>query len=247
MSRPASAALPTGTPQYELRSDLASYCLPTANRDETRNLAWAVSICVLFLAASIINLLEPQLLYRSAPPAPDRVVAFLPPLIEPEPPRAEEKILEAHLEDPRDEIEELEIVAPVVVARPQDVTFAVPVEGQVVVSTNARFVPPPPPIIPRTPPPAGVAPLVRALRFGDKAFRKQPPPDYPPEFERNRIGGVVEILFSVGTNGEPQIVEASRSSGTPALDRHVCEFIRQEWRAFPGEAAKYRIAITFKP
>jgi len=65
--------------------------------------------------------------------------------------------------------------------------------------------------------------------------------------ERQRIGGTVEAFIYVGTNGVPYKVEVGRSSGTPALDRYVAEFIQREWRAYPGEPVNYRIAITFAP
>ena len=37
------------TPGYELKDELARYCLPAANRDSNLKLAWANSICILFL------------------------------------------------------------------------------------------------------------------------------------------------------------------------------------------------------
>jgi outer membrane biosynthesis protein TonB len=57
----------------------------------------------------------------------------------------------------------------------------------------------------------------------------------------------MEVLITVGADGIPARVVTAAGSGSAALDRHVCEFIRREWRAVPGEGARYRIAITFVP
>ncbi|MCC6232309.1 MAG: TonB family protein [Verrucomicrobiales bacterium] len=140
-------------------------------------------------------------------------------------------------------------MAPIMVAPPENVAFADPVDSRYVVIVNdPGRIPPPPAIIPRDPPPDNLPKLeFRAIRFGGKEFKKQPPPNYPDEFQRNRIGGTVEALIYVATNGIPTKVEVGKSSGSPALDRHVCDFIRKEWRAQAGDAVNYRIAITFAP
>lgn len=247
MSTQASASWEGGTPQYQLKSDLAQYCLPSASRDDARRLAWANSICLMFLTVAIMGLRQPVFVLREAAPPPEPMpVVILPPAEQEPPPQQEDRQEEP--EETIDEMVEMPLVAPVLVAAPQDVNFSVPVEGYVAVSSDARYVPPPPPIIPKAPPPDNIPrPEFRSIRFGGKEFRKQPPPNYPDEFQRNRIGGTVEALITVGTNGIPVKVEVGRSSGSPALDRHVCEFIRKEWRADGGEAANYRIAITFAP
>jgi protein TonB len=242
----ASVPLVPSGAAYELKSDLAQYCLPAANRDDARKLAWANSICALFLASSVVSLKQPEIGLRVPTPPSSAREILIPATAEPEPEVVPEEIAitpEPGLPDP---LRVPIAIEPIIVAQPRDVTFAVPIEGHIVVSTAARFVPPPPPIIPRKPDPAP-QPAFRAIRFGDRAFRKQPPPNYPPEFQRSRIGGVVEVLFGVDTNGVPREVDVARSSGTAALDRHVCRFIEKEWRAYPGEAGHYRIAITFEP
>jgi protein TonB len=141
----------------------------------------------------------------------------------------------------------LATIEPVLVAAPEEVAFSVPIEGYVALALDARFVPPPPRVIPREPPPVVAPPTFKPIRFGGREFRKQPPPNYPTEFQRNRIGGTVEVLITVDTEGVPTSVTVGRSSGSPALDRHVTEFIKREWRAHPGEGGYYRIAITFAP
>lgn len=233
-------------PEYRLKSDLAAYCLPRASRDDTRKLAWANSISLMFVVVAFLGLRQPVFVIREVEPLPEPMKAEILPPVE-----SEDKPQESPEEEPEDVAEEMieaPVVAPVLVAAAQDVTFSVPVEGFIAIAPDARYVPPPPPVIPKAPPPDSLQrPEFRAIRFGGKEFRKQPPPNYPEEFQRNRIGGTVEALITVSTNGTPIKVEVGRSSGSPALDRHVCDFIRREWRAEAGEGANYKIAITFAP
>lgn len=247
MSSNASASLEGALPEYRLNSDLAQYCLPSANRDDSRRLAWANSICLLFVTVAAMGVKQPVFVIRSPDPVPEAMpVVLLPPPVEQEQ-QPVVKQEEDQEEEPQDTTQ-LQVIAPVLVADAKDVTFSLPTEGYVALAANANLVPPPPPIIPKAPPPDNLPkPEWRNIRFGGKEFRKQPPPNYPDEFQRNRIGGTVEALITVGTNGIPAKVEVGRSSGSPALDRHVCEFIRKEWRAAAGEAGNYRIAITFAP
>lgn len=247
MSSNATATATDGYPQYRLNSDLARYCLPSANRDDARRLAWANSVCLLFLAVAALGIRQPVFVLREAPPPPEPLpIVILPPPVEPEKDPTEKP--EEPVEEELLESVDVPSVAPVLVAAPQDVNFSVPVEGFTALSTDARFVPPPPTVIPKAPPPDNLPKLVfKAIRFGGKEFRKQPPPNYPEEFRRNRIGGTVEALITVDTNGLPSKVEVGKSSGSPALDRHVAEFIRKEWKADASETANYRIAITFVP
>lgn len=243
----ASVSSPDSLPEYRLNSDLAAYCLPRSRRDDGRKLAWANSISLVFVVVAFMGLRQPVFKIREVAPLPEPMRAeILPPVdSEEKPPETAE---ETEPEDVADEMVEAPIVTPVLVAAPQDAVFSVPVEGFIAIAPDARYVPPPPPIIPKAPPPDQPPRLeFRAIRFGGKEFRKQPPPNYPEEFQRNRIGGTVEAHITVSTNGVPIKVDVGRSSGSPALDRHVCDFIRREWRAAPGEGANYKIAITFAP
>ncbi len=247
MSSNAAADLASGLPEYRLKSDLAQYCLPSASQDDSRRVAWANSICLLFVVVAAMGLRQPIFILRQAEPLPDPMpVVLLPPPAEPEliqSPKPDEE-REEEVQDNA----EIPVVAPVLVADAKDVSFALPTEGYTALASDARWVPPPPAVIPKAPPPDNVPrPEFRNIRFGGKEFRKQPPPNYPDEFQRNRIGGTVEALISVGTNGFPSKVEVGKSSGSPALDRHVCDFIRKEWRAVVGEGGNYRIQITFSP
>ena len=242
-------APPTALPQYELRSDLAQYCLPSANRDETRKLAWTNSVCLMFLAVAAITLRQPVFIIREAEPLPEPMpVVILPPQADQDKPKDEPKEEEEPQEDLPDILTQVPVITPVAVARPEDVAFAVTVQGFTAVSSDVANIPPPPAVIPKAPPPdVPPPPIWKNIRMGGREFRRQPPPPYD-EFARARISGTIEALITVGTNGIPSKVEVGKSSGSPALDRHVTEFIRREWRAEAGQdVARYRIAITFIP
>lgn len=244
-----TAAAPTNdpVPKYRLKSDLAAYCLPSANRDETRKLAWANSIALAFVIVAILGLRQPVFVIRDSVPPPEPLSAVILPPAETDT-RPSDDDTAPEPEDIAEVDVEIVIPAPVPVAAPERVAFSVPVQGYVQLVSDPRRVPPPPPVIPQAPPPEALPrPEFRAIRFGGREFRKQPPPNYPEDFQRNRVGGTVEVLITVDTNGMPSKVEIGRSSGNDGLDRHVTQFIRREWRAEPGAGGHYRIAITFAP
>src|SRR5437773_8430263 len=74
-------------PGYALHSDLAQFCLPAANRDANRKLAYVNSICLLFLAIGIAGINPPRLEQK----VPEPIQQFVPVEIiqPPEPPKIE--------------------------------------------------------------------------------------------------------------------------------------------------------------
>src|SRR5437762_12915966 len=72
---------------YALHSDLAQFCLPAANRDANRKLAYVNSICSLFLAIGLAGINPPVLEQK----VPEPVEQFVPVEIvqPPEPPKTE--------------------------------------------------------------------------------------------------------------------------------------------------------------
>ena len=65
-----------------LRDELARLCLPAATRDPNRKLAWANSICILFLIIGIVGARPTRISLQSPPPLEEVV----PTIIEPMPP-----------------------------------------------------------------------------------------------------------------------------------------------------------------
>src|SRR5438445_12993627 len=87
---PSSAAHEVGpfnAPGYALHSDLAQFCLPAANRDANRKLAYVNSICPLFLALGLAAISPPALEQK----VPEPVQPFVPVEIvqPPEPPKTD--------------------------------------------------------------------------------------------------------------------------------------------------------------
>ena len=64
---------------YELKDELARLCLPQANRDPNRKLAWVNSICILFLLIGILGAQRGSISIKPPPP----VEEIMPVMIEP--------------------------------------------------------------------------------------------------------------------------------------------------------------------
>src|ERR1700723_3630558 len=64
------------SPTYVLKDELARLCLPAANRDPNRRLAWVNSICILFL---LIGVFGAQSIFIPITPVPPVVETVAPP------------------------------------------------------------------------------------------------------------------------------------------------------------------------
>lgn len=56
------------TPAYELKDELARFCLPAANQDSNLKLAWVNSICILFLCIGILGARRGVIAIKPVPP-----------------------------------------------------------------------------------------------------------------------------------------------------------------------------------
>src|SRR5580704_10142367 len=65
-----------------LKSELARLCLPAANLDSNRKLAWINSICILFLIIGIVGTRSAAIQIRRPPP----LEQIIPTIVEPLPP-----------------------------------------------------------------------------------------------------------------------------------------------------------------
>ena len=130
------------TSHYTLQSDLARLCLPAEYRDTNRTLAYANSICALFLAIGLVGLKAPDLIFRPLSELSDPVPVIIEQLPE-QVQRVEPEIKEDE-PPPIDTPTDIPQVAAVVAAADSaNVAFSVPVEGAVAVMPNARYAPPP--------------------------------------------------------------------------------------------------------
>lgn len=60
------------------------------------------------------------------------------------------------------------------------------------------------------------------------------PSDYPRDLRERGIGGRVEMLFTVGTDGRVTSCRVTRSSGVPELDALTCRLVQQRFRYRPS-------------
>jgi protein TonB len=216
---------------YALHSDLAQFCLPSANRDAYRKLAYVNSICSLFLAIGLAGINPPVLEQK----VPEPVQLFVPVEIvqPPEPPKTEPQPQEQNPEPQPDTPVVMPQIATVVAADPTQVKFAVPVEGPVVFAP-AKFAQAPPPAPPK---PTGPPQPTRFVPGQDGG--SYPPVKYPAVAQQQRLQGSVVLNIIVDTNGLPASVEIKTSSGYSLLDRNARDTIKNKWRWPPGETRYY--------
>ena len=80
----------------------------------------------------------------------------------------------------------------------------------------------------------------------------RPPPIYPQEALRRRIGGTVRVQATVATNGSVERMDIAQSSGNRYLDRAAMEAVRR-WRFTPAMrngqpvSATVVIPVDFSP
>src|SRR5271165_6404942 len=97
-------------PRYELTDELARYCLPPANRDPNRTLAWVNSICVLFLLIGVLGAKLGAISSKPPPPLPEQAI---PAIVEPPPPTTlEAKQNEERPDQSKPEVPQVVIVTP---------------------------------------------------------------------------------------------------------------------------------------
>src|SRR6266487_229907 len=139
MEQPASVVTPGE--RHELVSDLAKLCLPQAFQDPNKKLAWANSVCFLFLVIGLIGLKPPKTIEKPLTQPTDIVpVVFTPPE---EQPKVEPQPQTEEPEPQPDSPQDVPQVATVVAADPKAAAFAVPVEGPVIFAPVAKASPPP--------------------------------------------------------------------------------------------------------
>jgi len=224
---------------YALSSDLARLCLPAQYKDTNRKLAWANSICFLFLLVGLVGIKAPQIFQRPLAQATDPIMVTLPPP-EDQPPPPPEVMREQ--EQPQDTPQDMPRVTPVVAVAPsENVTFAVPVTGLVAIAKSAWAATPPPP--------ANLAPS-GPTRFNQSPTDggSYPKPDYPALARRpeNQYQGTVTLEIHVDPSGAVTLVKPLRSSGYSILDEAAVKTVKNRWQFPPGQARVLVGPITFQ-
>jgi TonB family protein len=241
-SRPA--VLPNAAPSlnYRLSDELARLSLPGEYKDSYRKLAYANSICLLFVTIGLIGIKSPGIITRPLSQLNEPVpVVFTPPEEQPklEQPKADEE------PPPQDQPLDAPQIAPIVAAVDSPaVAFAVPVEGAVTIAKEARLAAPPPPVTQQQ----QTAPKgpVQFNPNGNSNGGSYPKPEYPRLALRNQYQGTVMILFTVDELGKVSEVKLQKSSGFGSLDEAALETVKNRWRFPPGKPGMYITPVQFQ-
>lgn len=215
---------------YELKNELARFCLPSANRDANFKFAWVNSICILFLAIGIFGARFGKISIKPVPPIREVVPVILEPMTPPAPTVPQKKqVTDEKNEQPR-----------VVVALPDapDVKFSVPTIGTLVAPAALASAPPLKPLEA----PAQIGSLNNTGAGGDR-----PQPPYPRLALDSGIQGTVVLLLSGDTAGNIISVDVKESSGFPYLDRATVTFIKTHWHLPVNSGTRlFQTRITYK-
>jgi TonB family protein len=222
---------------YELKSELARFCLPAANRDANRNLAWVNSICILFLLIGVLGARSASISGRQPPPLPE----IIPTIIEPPPPpptTAEEKQNQDEAKPDQPETPQVVVVTP----DSPKINFSVPTLGNLVVPNSVAAAPPVAPM-------KQVAPLQSRPASIDTtgAGGERPTPPYPKIALEEHQEGSVLLSITVNESGIIEGVEVMKSSGSALLDRSALEYVKKHWIIPPVAGSRlYETTISFR-
>src|SRR5208282_4572351 len=71
------------SPGYELKDELARFCLPPVNRDRNQQLAWVNSVCILFLLIGIAGARRGVIAIKPVPPIREEIPIVIQPTVLP--------------------------------------------------------------------------------------------------------------------------------------------------------------------
>ncbi len=212
-------------PRYELKDELARFCLPPANRDRNQRLAWVNSVCILFLSIGIFGARRGVIAIKPVPPIREIVPVVIQPTVLP--PQAiavrKEQMAQANLQ-PR-----------VLVALPNapNINFGVPTVGTLVAPAALASAPEEAPV--------RIGSLNNTGAGGDR-----PEPPYPPIARETGEQGTVKLLLGGDAAGNIISVDVRESSGFPVLDHATVDFIKRHWRLPAGEGNRlFETSITY--
>ena len=235
----STASSPFGevTHHYALSSDLARLSLPAEYKDEYRRLAWVNSICFLFLVVGLVGLKPPKIIVRPLTEVSEPAPVVLPPEEQTKPPP---QVVQEEEPQPQEKpIETPQVITVVAAADTPNIAFAVPVQGAVAVTKEARFAAPPPPITQAPRPPVKFDP-------NNTTGGSYPPPKYPGFAERNRFHGTVTVEILVDAAGSVTSAKLVKSSGYPILDEAALKVVKESWKFPPGAQRDYLWDCTFQ-
>jgi len=213
-------------PGYELKDELARFCLPPASREPERKLAWVNSVCILFLLIGILGARRGVIAIKPVPPIRQEVPVVVQPTVLPPQPVAPKPEQPQQNNQPR-----------VLVALPNapNVNFGIPTIGTLVADA------------------ALAAPLPQAAQVrisslaNTGAGGERPEPPYPQIALETGEQGTVVLALTGDDAGNVVSVDVKTSSGFPVLDHATVDFIRRHWRLPTDTGARlFQTSITYK-
>jgi TonB family protein len=218
------------SPAYELKDELARYCLPPANRDPNRKLAWVNSICILFLIIGVAGAKSGFIDLKPPPPLPaEPVPVFL------EPPPATTETAQPQ-ETPQEKPEAQRVV--VAVPNSPNIVFSVPTIANVLAPSGVP-----------TAPPANPTEPVQSLQSQpvtlESGGSERPSPDYPSYLQDRGEHGAVTLLITVNTSGVVSDVKVAATSGFPDLDEYAARYVKRRW-IIPPENGNLQFKTTLR-
>jgi protein TonB len=225
------------SPGYELKDELARFCLPEANRDSNRKLAWANSICILFLLVGILGARPASISINPVPPVEEIIPTIIEPLPAPPPTTADEPEKNQN-EQEKSETPQVVVVTP----NTPNINFAVPTIGNLVAPGTLAQAPPLRPLQP----PAALKNLPTTLN-NTGVGGARPQPTYPRIALEQGQQGSVTLLMSADDAGDITSVEVKDSSGFPVLDRSALDYVKRHWTVPPGTSNRvFQATITYR-
>lgn len=234
------------------RSDLLELCFPASApaSEEIRRLAYANSICLMFLVLAIIGIKTPIFVIASHKEVEPAIpVVFEPPPVQEQQPVAEPQVDPDLTEPNLDLVQETPRVVPVLAVDSAQVAFAIPVEGPVIL-TPAKFAAPPPGILspPATVPGNPGPSQVQALEF-DRTTQdggSYPEPAYPRLALQRGMEGRVMLYVVVDESGAVRSAEVRDSSGWTFLDKHTLDHVKRSYQFPAGTVRHYLLPFRYQ-
>jgi protein TonB len=226
---------------FELKDDLARLCLPEANRDPDRVLAWVNSICLLFLVIGIMGVKPAQISILSVPSLQEVV----PVIVEQAPPPPQ--VIKPDTEDKEETDQQKPDIPQVVVVTLETpaINFSVPTIGTLVVPNAIAAVPPLKPLAPPTA--VQNRPSLPSSVNTTGTGGERPQPAYPKIALDEAEQGTVTLVMTADEEGNILSVELKASSGYPILDRSTLDFVRHHWHLPTGPGKRlYQTSITYR-
>jgi protein TonB len=216
---------------YELKSELARYCLPSAGKDRNLKLAWVNSVCLLFLLIGIVGARRGVISIKTVPPIREAVPVVVVPVTLPP-----QKAVPEKKEPPHEETQQPRVM--VALPNSPNVHFSVPAIGTIIAPGMLASAPPLNPMQS----PTQVASVGNTGTGGDR-----PQPPYPQLAMQSDEQGTIVLRLETDTTGKVISVEVKESSGFPFLDQTTVEFIKNHWH-LPTNAGTqlFQTSITYK-